>query len=143
MPYRPGVPEPVKHLYEACKHVDAQKRSYGWGGGHYPQRLATIKPSQSLDCSSSVALVLARAGFWQQTYAPHSSQFYLSGKPGQGKWFTVYYNNRHVWIQFYNVSTSFNRFDTSPWADIRGRGPRLRRTWRPHIGFNARHYNSY
>jgi hypothetical protein len=67
-----------------------------------------------------------------------SGAFNKWGDPGEGKYFTVWYNGGHVWIQFKHLG-QFWRFDTSAYGDG-GSGPRVRKTSRPTAGFQSRHW---
>lgn len=129
----------TRNLYNHSKHISSQQRKYVYGGGH-GQKLKTIVPSQGLDCSSSTSLALYRAGLYPDNLhrALVSWEFNRWGIPGKGNHHTVWYNGSHVWIEFYEMG-AYQRFDTSPWGFGR-RGPRVRKTWRPHVGFKARHW---
>lgn len=135
-------PAAAKELYRNCAHVSSQQRKYLWGGGHWGKLLG-IKPKDGLDCSGSVSLVLDRTEMGTHDIFPGgvaitARAFRSWGHPGKGRWFTVWYNSEHVWIQFHGLGR-FWRFDTSPWGSG-GRGPRMRMTPRPTGKFNARHW---
>ena len=101
--------------------------------------ISRIKPSHPLDCSSSTSLALARAGlFGGRNWSYASWNFANWGKPGRGKYFTVWWNWKHVWIEFHGIGKYF-RFDTSPWGSG-GRGPRMRVGRRPTAEFSPRHF---
>lgn len=136
-----ALPEKVRDLYNECIRVHKQQRKYVYGGGHILLRL--IKPRDGLDCSSSTSLVLSRHGMWPKKFhntAIVSGTFSQWGEPGKGKYFTVWYSPTHVWIQFHGIGRYW-RFDTSPWSDRSGRGPRMRLTPRTTRGFAPRHWN--
>lgn len=124
-------------LLGACQTVDGQNRAYLLGGGHGGP-LSSIKPDDSLDCSSSCSYVLWKADMFPGSTAIVSGAFASSwGKAGKGREFTVWANASHVWIQFH--SGSYARFDTSPWGSGPS-GPHLRTTQRPTDGFTPRHW---
>lgn len=130
-------PERVRDLYRECSHISTQARKYKYGGGH-TSLLKDIRPHDGLDCSSSTALALSRHGFFPHAHAWVSGDFARHwGAPGRGRYFTVWANNGHVWIQFHLIGR-FWRFDTSPWGSG-GRGPRMRITPRSTRGFTPRH----
>ena len=90
---------------------------YKWGGGH-GRFLDT-----GYDCSGSVSFALYAAGLID---GPRDSSGLMSwGKPGKGKWITIYANAGHVYMEVAGI-----RFDTSGakatgsrWQnDLRGRG---------------------
>jgi hypothetical protein len=68
-----------------------------------------------------------------------SGDFNQWGHAGRGKFFTVWYNGGHVWIELNIPHVRADRFDTSPHGSG-GSGPRLRYTHRSHAGFAARHF---
>lgn len=136
-----ATPKQAKRVYDISKHISSQARKYVYGGGHGVP-LSDIDPGDGLDCSSSVCLVLKRCGMWRGRYAGVSGSFKNWGQPGRGRYFTVWYNERHVWIEFHggtDVFGQYKRFDTSPWG-WGGRGPRVRKLGRPRYGFQARHW---
>lgn len=125
-------------LYRACAHLSSQGRRYRYGGGHSVP-LSSIRPSDSLDCSSSTCLALKRAGLWAPAYASTSGLIARSwGVPGRGRYFTVWAHAGHVWIELRGLGR-FVRFDTSPWGSG-GRGPRVRLGRRTTWGFTPRHW---
>ncbi|HEV2752641.1 MAG TPA: peptidoglycan amidohydrolase family protein, partial [Solirubrobacteraceae bacterium] len=81
------------------------------------------------DCSGSVSYALASGGLLD---APMASGAYMRwGKPGKGKWVTIYTNPGHMFMEVAGV-----RFDTSG----RGRtGSRWQRDRRSTAGYTARH----
>lgn len=131
-----NAPEKAKRVYRAAKHIHDQERRYVYGGGH--KLLQWITAKEGLDCSSSVSLALSRAGLFRPGMAIVSGAFANWGVPGQGKYFTVWYNWQHVWIQFHGLGHWW-RFDTSPWGSG-GYGPRMRVLPRSTRGFKARHW---
>lgn len=140
---------PAALLYREAVKISDAGLPYVYGGGHGPQldRILTESTNTSerlsfgrvgLDCSSSVSLALFRAGLFGGSVAIVSGAFNRWGDPGEGKFFTVWYNGGHVWIQFKDLG-QFWRFDTSAYGDG-GSGPRVRKTSRPTAGFQARHW---
>jgi hypothetical protein len=106
-----------------------RKKPYIWGGGH-----ASFKAA-GYDCSGSVSYVLHAAGLLK--VPDDSSDFMSWGKPGIGRWITVYTNPGHAFIEIAGI-----RFDTSAEADphpSRGSGPRWRPLYPDPPGFSARH----
>jgi cell wall-associated NlpC family hydrolase len=97
---------------------------YRWGGGHGSFL------DNAYDCSGSVSYALAAAGLLEAPLA--SPDLMRWGKPGPGRWITVYANPGHVYMEVGGV-----RFDTS------GRGGRRGSRWqlaaRSARGFAARH----
>jgi hypothetical protein len=110
-----------------------RKKPYVYGGGH--GTFADI----GYDCSGTVSYVLHAAGLLNTTM--DSSEFMTWGRSGRGRWFTVYTNPGHAFIEIAGI-----RLDTSAEGDPNagsGSGPR----WRPRLqdtsGFDARHLRSY
>lgn len=109
---------------------------YLLGGGHGIP-LTDVSPWQRLDCSSSTSKALFEAGMFPFKYALVSGEFDQWGEAGPGKYFSVYYNNGHVWTRLHK--SKWYRFDTSPQGDG-GRGPKLRYLPRFTTGFSIRHW---
>jgi cell wall-associated NlpC family hydrolase len=115
------APEEVKQIIEAGNII--ARTPYLWGGGH-GKWLDT-----GYDCSGSVSFALAAAGLLNGPMA--SGPLMSWGKPGPGKWVTIYANNGHVYMYVAGV-----RFDTS---NSRVTGSRWSNTARSNAGFVARH----
>jgi hypothetical protein len=115
------APEEVKQIIEAGNVI--ARSPYLWGGGH-GKWLDT-----GYDCSGSVSFALAAAGLLSGPLA--SGPLMSWGKPGPGKWVTIYANNGHVYMYVAGV-----RFDTS---NSRVTGSRWSNTTRSNAGFVARH----
>ena len=115
------APEEVRLIIEAGNQI--ARTPYLWGGGHGKWL------DHGYDCSGSVSFALANAGLLA---GPQTSGALMGwGKPGKGKWITVYSNPGHVFLVVAGVrfDTSGNRKTGSRWqSDMRGTG-----------GFVARH----
>jgi hypothetical protein len=115
------APEAVRQIIEAGNSI--ARTPYKWGGGHGKWQ------DTGYDCSGSVSFALAAAGLLD---APLASGPLMSwGKPGKGKWVTIYSNPGHVYLVVAGV-----RFDTSA---PRETGSRWTNTMRSSAGFVARH----
>jgi len=104
-------------------------KPYLWGGGH------AAFVARGYDCSGSVSYVLHAAGLLKTPF--DSSDLMLWGLKGIGRWFTVYTNPGHAFIEIAGI-----RFDTSAEADphpAKGTGPRWRPLFLDPSGFMARH----
>jgi peptidoglycan hydrolase-like protein with peptidoglycan-binding domain len=98
-------------------------KPYKWGGGH-----GSFSDS-GYDCSGSVSYVLHAIG---KLDAPLDSSRLMSwGKPGPGRWITVYANAGHAWMII-----NGRRYDTSGRWD---NGSRWQTDRRPSAGYVARH----
>jgi cell wall-associated NlpC family hydrolase len=115
------APEEVKQIIEAGNII--ARKPYVWGGGH-GKWLDT-----GYDCSGSVSFALAAAGLLNGPLA--SGPLMSWGKPGPGKWITIYSSPGHVYMYVAGV-----RFDTS---NSRVTGSRWSNTVRSNAGFVARH----
>jgi cell wall-associated NlpC family hydrolase len=115
------APEEVKQIIEAGNVI--ARKPYVWGGGH-GRWLDT-----GYDCSGSVSFALAAAGLLSGPLA--SGPLMSWGKPGPGKWVTIYSSPGHVYMYVAGV-----RFDTS---NSRVTGSRWSNTARSNAGFVARH----
>jgi hypothetical protein len=115
------APEEVKQIIEAGNII--ARSPYVWGGGH-GKWLDT-----GYDCSGSVSFALAAAGLLSGPLA--SGPLMSWGKPGHGKWVTIYANQGHVFMEVAGI-----RFDTS---GQRVTGSRWQNVLRATSGFVARH----
>ena len=115
------APEEVRLIIEAGNQI--ARTPYLWGGGHGKWL------DKGYDCSGSVSFALANAGLLN---GPQASGPLMSwGKPGKGKWITLYSNPGHVFMVVAGV-----RFDTS---GNRVTGSRWQSTMRPTGGYVVRH----
>jgi cell wall-associated NlpC family hydrolase len=115
------APEAVHQMIEAGNVI--ARSPYVWGGGHGKWL------DKGYDCSGSVSFVLASAGLLN---APLDSGRLMSwGKPGRGKWVTIYANQGHVWMVVAGI-----RFDTS---GAKVSGSRWQNDMRPTGSFVVRH----
>jgi cell wall-associated NlpC family hydrolase len=115
------APEEVKQIIEAGNVI--ARKPYVWGGGHGKWL------DNGYDCSGSVSFALAAAGLLNGPLA--SGPLMSWGKPGPGKWVTIYSSPGHVFMYVAGV-----RFDTS---NSRVTGSRWSNTVRSSAGFVARH----
>lgn len=134
-------------LYVNAKRISDMNLPYVYGGGHGPPladirigkiAIVNVGHTAGLDCSSSCSLALFRSGLFEAETAITSGDFVHWGHSGEGKYFTVWYNGEHVWIQFHGLGNAW-RFDTSSYGSG-GRGPHLRFSPRPTAGFKPRHW---
>jgi len=93
-----GAPDIVKRVILAGNEI--AKFPYKWGGGHGAWR------DNGYDCSGSVSFALAGAGLLRSPLT--SGGFMNWGKPGRGKWITIYASPGHVFMFVAGL-----RFDTS------------------------------
>jgi hypothetical protein len=116
-----AAPEPVKRVILAANQI--AKFPYKWGGGHGAWR------DNGYDCSGSVSFALAGAGLLDRPLTSGLLAGY--GRPGVGRWITIYANSGHVFMIVAGL-----RFDTSG----QGRaGTRWQAAARPTGGFAVRH----
>jgi hypothetical protein len=115
------APEEVKQIIEAGNII--ARSPYLWGGGHGKWL------DKGYDCSGSVSFALAAAGLLEGPLA--SGPLMSWGKPGKGKWVTIYTHPGHVFMEVAGVL-----FDTS---NARVTGSRWGNEMRSTSGFVARH----
>jgi hypothetical protein len=116
-----GAPAAVRRAIAAGNKL--QDKPYRYGGGH-----AAFKDS-AYDCSGTVSFALHGA---RLLHAPlDSTSLEAWGKPGTGRWITVYANAGHAYMTVAGL-----RLDTS---GTNGRGPRWQLAPRSSAGFVARH----
>ncbi len=88
--------EAVDRMYKEAARIHALRLPYVWGGSH---GLNPIPASaREFDCSSAVSRLLQVGG----THAPTMTTIGLLqwGKPGPGKWVTIYVNSGHTFLEF-------------------------------------------
>jgi hypothetical protein len=115
------APAAVLKIIEAGNAI--ARTPYKWGGGH--GRFVDT----GYDCSGSVSFALYAAGL---IGGPSDSSGLMHwGKPGKGKWITIYANAGHVYMEVAGI-----RFDTS---GAKVTGSRWQNELRTNVGFVARH----
>jgi cell wall-associated NlpC family hydrolase len=125
------IPDTAPRKLVALMHAanDVAHKPYVYGGGH--GRVAgEIWTDSAYDCSGSVSYALAAAGYLD---GPQTSGTLMKfGKPGPGKWVTIYANAGHTFMVVAGL-----RFDTSGRQNTGTR-------WQPadarsYAGFTVRH----
>src|SRR5699024_4368772 len=89
------VPDTAPPKLVALMHAanDVARKPYVYGGGH-GRNAGEIWADSAYDCSGSVSYALAAAGYLE---GPETSGTLMSfGKPGPGKWVTIYANAGHA-----------------------------------------------
>jgi len=115
------APAAVLKIIEAGNAI--ARTPYKWGGGHGRWR------DTGYDCSGSVSFALFFAGLLD---GPRDSSGLMRwGKPGPGRWVTVYANSGHVFMEVAGI-----RFDTS---GAKRSGSRWQNDLRGGRGYVARH----
>ena len=122
----PSAPAKVATIIRAANQVATRPYRYGGGHGGGPEGIFT---DSAYDCSGSVSYALASAGFVEGPM--DSTGLARFGKPGPGKWVTIYANAGHAWMTVAGL-----RFDTS---GRRERGSRWQSATRGTGGFTVRH----
>lgn len=122
----PGAPREVAAIISAANQVAT--KPYIYGGGH--GRLANETwVDTGYDCSGSISFAFASAGLIDAPMV--SGDLARWGKPGPGKWITIYANGGHAWMTVGGL-----RFDTS---GLKERGSRWQTASRSTAGFTVRH----
>ena len=115
------APTEVLKIIEAGNSI--ARTPYKWGGGH--GRFL----DSGYDCSGSVSFALYAAGLIDGPEVAAGLMHW--GKPGKGKWITVYANAGHTYMEVAGI-----RFDTS---GAKVTGSRWQNELRTNAGFVARH----
>ncbi|MBX5440012.1 MAG: hypothetical protein IRZ32_00640 [Solirubrobacteraceae bacterium] len=116
-----GAPPEVAAIIAAGNEIATLP--YRWGGGHARWR------DRGYDCSGSVSFALRGAGLLDRPLA--SGDLMAWGRPGRGRWVTVYAHRSHVFMVVAGL-----RFDTS---GQRAAGTRWQPMDRSTKGFAVRH----
>jgi peptidoglycan hydrolase-like protein with peptidoglycan-binding domain len=119
-----GAPQQVKDAIAAANRIT--RKPYRYGGGHGRWN------DSGYDCSGSVSYAL-HGGHLLSSPLP-SGPFMSWGRPGAGRWITVYANSGHAYAVIAGL-----RFDTSSAGAGGGSGPRWRTRARSSSGYVARH----
>jgi cell wall-associated NlpC family hydrolase len=115
------APEAVLDVIRAGNII--ARSPYKWGGGHGRFQ------DNGYDCSGSVSYALYYAGLID---GPHvSGDLMAYGKPGPGKWISIYASPGHVYMEVAGI-----RFDTSGQTVT---GSRWQNELRGNGGFEVRH----
>lgn len=122
----PSAPREVAVIINAANQVAT--RPYVYGGGHGRLAGETFVDS-AYDCSGSISFAFASAGLIDRPIV--SGELARYGKPGPGKWVTIYANDGHAWMTVGGL-----RFDTS---GLREHGSRWQTQLRSTTGFTVRH----
>jgi hypothetical protein len=125
------IPDTAPRKLVALMHAanDVARKPYVYGGGH-GRNAGEIWADSAYDCSGSVSYALAAAGYLEGPEA--SGGLMRFGRPGPGKWVTIYANAGHAFMVVAGL-----RFDTSGrqvtgtrWQDAKARS---------YAGFTVRH----
>jgi len=122
----PDAPQRVQLIVAAANQV--AKLPYVYGGGH-GRGVEGVWVDNAYDCSGSVSFALANAGFLKSPEASGALEHF--GKPGRGKWVTIYANAGHAFMEVGGA-----RFDT---VGLKQSGSRWQPAYRSISGFTVRH----
>jgi cell wall-associated NlpC family hydrolase len=109
-----NAPLAVRKVIAAANKIRA--KPYVWGGGHGRWW------DRGYDCSGSVGFALHGGGLLETPMTSGSME--ALGKPGPGRWITIYANSGHVYAVIAGL-----RWDTA--GDTRGTGPRWHKSTLP------------
>ena len=123
----PDAPAKVQAIVAAANQV--ARLPYVYGGGHGADKGEGIWVDNAYDCSGSVSFALASAGLLKSPMDSTSLSHW--GKPGRGKWVTIYANAGHAFMVVGGA-----RFDT---VGLKQSGSRWQPAYRSISGFTARH----
>jgi len=123
----PDAPAKVQAIVAAGNQV--ARLPYVYGGGHGADKGEGIWVDNAYDCSGSVSFALANAGFLDSPM--DSSSLARWGKPGRGRWVTIYANAGHAFMEVGGA-----RFDT---VGLKQSGSRWQPAYRSISGFTVRH----
>jgi cell wall-associated NlpC family hydrolase len=120
------APPAVKGAVAAANRI--RTKPYIWGGGHGRWW------DRGYDCSGAVSFALHGGGLLDSPLPSGSMTRW--GRPGRGRWITVYANGGHAFAVIAGL-----RWDTS--GNVRGTGPRWHADMASTRGFVARHPMGY
>jgi len=123
----PSAPPKVSAIISAANQV--ARAPYRYGGGHGGVGGKESWVDSAYDCSGSLSFALASAGLVGRQL--DSTSFMSWGKPGPGKWVTVFANHGHAFMVVAGL-----RFDTVERART---GTRWGQAYSKVSGFTVRH----
>jgi cell wall-associated NlpC family hydrolase len=123
----PDAPAKVQAIVSAANQV--ARLPYVYGGGHGADKGEGIWVDNAYDCSGSVSFALANAGLLDSPM--DSSSLARWGRPGRGRWVTIYANAGHAFMEVGGA-----RFDT---VGLKQSGSRWQPAYRSISGFTVRH----
>ncbi|HEU4979187.1 MAG TPA: hypothetical protein VFT42_09860 [Solirubrobacteraceae bacterium] len=123
----PSAPPRVADIINAANQV--ARKPYVYGGGHGRGGGEGIWIDSAYDCSGSVSFALANAGFIRSPEDSSSLEHF--GRPGPGRWVTIYANAGHAFMTVAGL-----RFDT---VGLQQSGSRWQPAYRSVSGFVVRH----
>ena len=123
-----NAPAAVKKAIWAANRITRKPYRYGGGHGRWED--------SGYDCSGSVSYALHGGGLLRRPLS--SGPFMRWGRPGRGRWITVYANSGHAYVVIAGL-----RFDTSSAGSGGGSGPRWRSRGRSSSGYVARHPSGF
>lgn len=132
--------EAIDAIWKRAKYIHSKHYPYVWGGGH---ARAGLGPSGGgYDCSGGVAAVLEAANLipssWRSGVPASGTMATSWGKPGRGKYLTLWANNGHVYLEV-KIDGKWKHLGTGDWGKgWRGMGINTR--LHPHGGYTARHW---
>ncbi len=121
---RSGVPSVVRRVIEAGNRIAT--KPYRYGGGH-----ASFPRDTGYDCSGSMSFAL-HGGRLVRSTPLDSTGFMSYGRPGPGRWITIYANAGHSYMV-----VNGRRFDTSAMSSTGG--SRWTSEMRSASGYTVRH----
>ncbi len=121
-----SAPARLRALITGATQVARNPSVYGGGHGGGPEGVFT---DSAYDCSGSISYALASAGFIESPMA--SGPMMSWGRPGPGKWVTIYANEGHAYMVVAGL-----RFDTSGRSNA---GSRWQTSQRSPDGYTVRH----
>jgi hypothetical protein len=123
----PSAPPRVADIIAAANQV--ARKPYVYGGGHGRGGGEGVWVDTAYDCSGSVSFALANAGLIGSPMDSGSLERF--GKPGPGRWVTIYANAGHAFMTVAGL-----RFDT---VGLQQSGSRWQPAYRSVSGFVVRH----
>jgi cell wall-associated NlpC family hydrolase len=109
----PGSPQAIREAIAGADLIAFDP--YIYGGGHQSFN------SAGYDCSGSVSFALHAAGLLKTPM--DSTQFETWGKPGKGRWITLWANGGHVYMEiaglFFDTAAQTSANGSDRWSPVR------------------------
>lgn len=127
-----NMPAKAQKAYAKAVDIAGQGLIYSWGGGHSSFAPTGGSKGRGYDCSGAVSAVLHAAG--ELTHPETTGPLESFGKPGKGKFLTVYSCSEHCYLEFNVPGKGLQR-----WAAENSTGVGFKSDSPPAHSYVARH----
>lgn len=131
-----NVPAKLEKGYDEAVAIDRKQYPYRWGGGHNSTFSPSAGSPAGYDCSGAVSRVLHAMG--ELSTPKTSGQLRSFGVAGEGKYLTIWTNDKHVFLEWKYPGKGREHWGTGRWGESHD-GPGFKPNMHSKSGFVARH----